>query len=218
MGERFWEITLRVYPNTSHRGAAVLLHRRRPTGRRKEVRPNDVPFGLRDIRDLPAPPIGRWLEFARKHDYLCDLYFDAAYSPTRYAHLQFLSLAQATEAYHRDCRDQSKNKKTEFGQRLTQLLEDVGPALIPAITDRAVFVRHVKDTRHYYTHYGLEPHARPIRGVESLYWLTQQLALVLAACFYGEMGFPPDRVREIMENSGRLYDVQFARDAGKIQP
>lgn len=209
--ERHNELTrLAVVPTSKRedRGAKVLLYPSRQARVARSTAHVNVPLGFQDIRETPSVTVGRWLQLAQDLDNICDLYFDATYSPITYTHLQFLNLAQAAEVYHR----RRSNRKQSLQARLRALLDKVGEAVTPAIMNRDAFIRRVEDTRDYYTHYDVKVLDNAVRDIESLYWLAQQMALVLAACLYLELGFTPDRVKGIMYSSERFNRVVAWQD------
>ena len=85
----------------------------------------DMLFRYTDIADDFAIYLGNWLAKATNLRAVFDLYFGTFYIPSMYSYLEFLTLAQAIEAYHRHVYGGAYMSKDEY--------EPIRQALIDAI-------------------------------------------------------------------------------------
>lgn len=92
-------------------------------------------------------------------------------------------------------------------ERLNDLLLETKGALDPIITDSELFVKTVKNTRNYYTHWNKSLEKKAAKG-EELFRLTQRLSFLVQTCLLIEIGFTPDRCATIL---GKNKEYQFIR-------
>jgi hypothetical protein len=72
------------------------------------------------------------------------------------------------------------------------------------------FVRSVRDTRNYYTHW--DPAGRRKAAIEhELYRLTLQLRTVLEAAFLLELNFECERIDAVLERARRFEEIDLQR-------
>jgi hypothetical protein len=72
---------------------------------KKHLDRRDMPFRYQDIADDFPKYLRCWFTKAEKLRPVFDLYFGIFYVPSMYVHLEFLTLAQALETYHRRMHD-----------------------------------------------------------------------------------------------------------------
>lgn len=75
--------------------------------------------------------------------------------------------------------------------------EGVASAVGDSRKDRKAFIHKVWLNRNYRTHHDKDLESQAVRG-EDLYRLNQKLKLLLEVCLMGEIGFEPDKVRELV--------------------
>ena len=71
--------------------------------------------------------------------------------------------------------------------RLEELLSESITIINPIIKDSAEFVKKVRDTRNYLTHYDKSGESKAAKGTE-LHWLTERLLILLKSCLLSELG------------------------------
>jgi hypothetical protein len=64
--------------------------------------------------------------------------------------------------------------------------------------DRDKFLYEVVTTRNYHTHFDQSKEIEAARG-EELYWITQELKLLIEICLLGEIGFEDERIRDLIK-------------------
>ncbi len=104
------------------------------------------------------------------------------------------------------------SNEPRLAQRLSDLVAYVGPAIAPLVRDPAAFVKVVKDTRNYYTHYD-KTLARKAADQLDLYWLAQTLSYLLQGCLLRELGLSLDRCAELFSRNRRYqHAIRQAQD------
>ena len=78
------------------------------------------------------------------------------------------------------------HNELSLSKRLEEILNECPPKILTQIGDQRVFIKKVRDTRNYFTHYD-KPET--IATVEELFQLTPKLRLLLQFCFLKETGF-----------------------------
>jgi hypothetical protein len=103
---------------------------------------------------------------------------------------------------------ESLSSKIHFGNelslksRLKAIFEDFGDIFSPLITDYDEFIKDVKNTRNYYTHYSADLERKAKTG-EDLFVLTEKLKFVIEICFLKELGLPSDIIKAISSKDSR---------------
>lgn len=111
----------------------------------------DMLFGFQDIEDEYAQVIQNWFAKREKFAHSMTLFFAIRNSGRMYIELEFLSLVQTLEAYHREIQVNS-DKRVWLIKRLSELLERTQPVISRLVRNRARFARKVTDTRNFLTH------------------------------------------------------------------
>jgi ApeA N-terminal domain 1 len=105
----------------------ILYQPIRNAPRRNRPRADEALFTLPDIAGREEECFRNWFAKADWLDPVCALYFGTLYNPSRYLDLNFLSLVQAVEAYHRRASDETDKPAGEHEARLKEIL-DAAPA------------------------------------------------------------------------------------------
>jgi hypothetical protein len=97
-------------------------------------------------------------------------------------------------------------KKFEFGDAITlqTRLKDIidkhfNEALDKLIENKDKFIKNVKDSRNYYTHYSKDSHKKALRG-HDLFYLSERLKILLVCTFLLEIGFDNDLLSSLLES------------------
>lgn len=92
-------------------------------------------------------------------------------------------------------------------KRLEELLkENHNKTLSKMIIDRDQFIRDVKNSRNFYTHYDKRLEKKAIKGNE-LYLLTEKLRTLLICVLLNEMGFTKNKIESIfLRNEWRFFN------------
>lgn len=78
-------------------------------------------------------------------------------------------------------------------------------------SDENSFIKQVRNTRNYLTHYDKSLQGKAIKG-EDLYWLTQTLEFLLQACFLKGLGFSTEQcVALFKRNKQYQFAVKLAK-------
>lgn len=198
---------------------------------RKVGGPPRMFFTRQDIGPNLAVYIQNWLEKADLLKPVYDLYFGVMYNSYEYLDMQFLNLVHAVETYHRRVicnqvmpEEQHQEKvarilakvgeedrswleeklmysnEPTLRQRLREILKLSPQLVMKAIGNFKSFIKKVVDTRNYLTHYDQSLEGQAARG-EELYHLTQRLKMVLQTCLLRELGFPPEKIEELLAHA-----------------
>lgn len=85
-------------------------------------------------------------------------------------------------------------------QRLVQIFERVGQCVSALIPDGERFIRRVRDTRNYLTHFDPSLADRAARG-QDLYRLTLQVRYLLIAVILQDIGFSEQETKRLLESN-----------------
>lgn len=105
------------------------------------------------------------------------------------------------------------NEQFNFGNNLnlhTRLTEIVtkykNEILDKIIGDKELFVKQVKWSRNYYTHYSSSGEKKALRGID-LFYLTEKLKILLVCTILIEVGFDKDKLTQLLEqNKHRFFN------------
>ncbi|MBC8100918.1 MAG: hypothetical protein H7Y11_15870, partial [Armatimonadetes bacterium] len=90
-------------------------------------------------------------------------------------------------------------------KRLKLILRDIlGPyktTVDRLFGNHEVFISKLVDTRNYLTHYTKQPNT--VVDLQKQLNFVQSLKLLMQLCFLAEMGFPQEKVEELMKNHYR---------------
>jgi hypothetical protein len=90
-----------------------------------------------------------------------------------------------------------------LNDRIVQLINSLDPMTRHFICrDSEKFARLLKDSRNYYTHYGI-PKAKALTG-KDLRWATEQTSLLLKILILKECGIPESLIQEKLNESGHF--------------
>jgi hypothetical protein len=162
-----------------------------------------------------------------------DLLFAVVFAGRQALETRFLLLAQATELYHRQRFPGGQLDPDEHAERVTTILDSVPSAhrewleaeleysnepslrhrlkrltkyadLSPYGVLSSGFVWKASTSRNYYTHYSYKLKDKAAKGAR-LYWLSEELRILLTACLLHDLGFDED------ETWARLQGTRLAR-------
>lgn len=92
------------------------------------------------------------------------------------------------------------NEQFNFGNnlnlhnRLSELVDKYSNSIIDKmISDKDLFIKQIKDSRNYYTHYSKSLEKKALKGNE-LYYLTKKLQILLVCAFLIEIGIPKNNL------------------------
>lgn len=83
--------------------------------------------------------------------------------------------------------------------RLLELLEKYSnPIIDKMISDRMIFIKQIKDSRNYYTHYSKSLEKKALKG-NDLYKLSQKIKVLLTCAFLMECGFNSEELEDSLD-------------------
>ena len=94
-------------------------------------------------------------------------------------------------------------------KRLKDIFEKYKEVVDDFIEDKDIFVNRVVDTRNYLTHYDKNLMEKAVDG-EQLYYVTQQLKIVIVICLLSELGFNFKEIKNLLARN-RRYKYVFNR-------
>ena len=94
-------------------------------------------------------------------------------------------------------------------KRLKDLFEKYKEVVDDFIEDKDIFINRVVDTRNYLTHYDKNLREKAVDG-EQLYYVTQQLKIVIVICLLSELGFNFKEIKNLLAKN-RRYKYVFNR-------
>ena len=101
--------------------------------------------------------------------------------------------------------------------RLIELLDKTQKVMNPLVGDHLTFVRKVKYTRNYFTHWNTDLQDKAAQG-EELFRITQTLLFMLQTCLLMELGCTPERCAELIsKNKKYQYAVRNISKTEKSQ-
>lgn len=119
-----------------------------------------------------------------------------------YSEMKKNILLATPEKYHSWLRDQFNfGNNLNLEARLIELVNKYNNDLIDeVISNKIEFVKQVKHSRNYYTHYSSNLKKNALEGVE-LMGLTDKLKMLLVLAFLHEIGIPKEQISEFFENA-----------------
>jgi len=85
--------------------------------------------------------------------------------------------------------------------RLDELIEELSNNTVKKIiTDKEAFIKEVKHSRNYYTHYDKSTERKAKKGAE-LFTLTEKLKVVLVCAVLKQTGFSPDQIQALFDRN-----------------
>ena len=220
-----------------HRSVSLYYSSIRPE-RIQRIQTSNMRFSLIQIEQQFESIIKKWFEKAELLPiYL--LYFGNIYSPITYLNLQFLSLVQAVEAYHRRVKGTTDLSPEKHQERYDAILEAVPEEyrewvkqrlqhsnevnlrrrlnlLVEEHSDILVkhigkrkFVSDVVNTRNYFTHYDEELKNKAITEPKQLYVLCEKLKTLIEVCFLAELELSQEQIKRMMHRTMSNRDGVF---------
>lgn len=110
--------------------------------------------------------------------------------------------------YHDWLKDQfSFGNYLNLHTRLTEIVSKYSNEILDKIIgDKELFVKQVKWSRNYYTHYSSSGEKQALKGTE-LFYLTEKLKIVLVCTFLIEVGFDNEKLKKLLEqNKYRFFN------------
>ena len=108
----------------------------------------------------------------------------------------------------------SFSNEPSLHSRLSEMIESVKESIEPLVGDLDLFIKKVKDTRNYLTHYDKSSKKKAVQGVD-LFWLIQSLSFLLQALLLAELGFSKEEIKGFISSKSMF---NFVRDNLKINP
>lgn len=119
-----------------------------------------------------------------------------------YSEMQKCLLEVTPEKYHFWLKDQFNfGNSLNLEARLIELVNKYNNDLIDeVISDKMEFVKQVKHSRNYYTHYSTNLKKNALEGIE-LMRLTDKLKMLLVSAFLHEIGITKNQISEFFQNA-----------------
>lgn len=193
---------------------------------------NQMLFGFSDIQDGAEEMINKWIDSYEQYEHVFNLYFQAQLRPQPSLEVQFLSLAQGLEAYHRESCDDKymeddefkplrrkvikefpKKDRDWFAARLNRAnelsLRDRIRRMVEVFNnffgeeEKALFIDLFVGTRNSLTHPSSDLESRAAKG-ENLYILCLKTELLFELYFLNIMGFSAEQIQSIADKCPQL--------------
>lgn len=209
-----------------------------------QLLPDDLLFGLKDIKETFGDTMSRWLAIADELDSVCNLFFSTRYSQKMYQENHFLNIVQAAESYHRRRRFNRVLSKVEHEERISRIIDNAleedkewlkqklafsnEPSLKERLIDLGQETKEItsplitdedsfiKQVRDNRNY--LTHYDKSLRKKavkgENLYWLTYTLEVLLQTCFLKELGFSSEQCVALFERNER-YQFAVQRTEGE---
>ena len=91
-------------------------------------------------------------------------------------------------------------------EKLQWALNSLAPLSHKIIPDQTTFIQNVKRTRHFFTHFDPKLKKKALAGQE-LYFLTEQVRLVLELCLLRDLDFGQDELTAFLRRTQRLVEL-----------
>jgi hypothetical protein len=206
---------------------------RKPVAEAKSKIDWQMLFSYQDIKEDFPEIIGNWYRNYNQLKPSLDLVFEQFYSREKILETSFLTLAQAAETLHarlnpdktqllpskfKELKQVVKDALPEEHKELANALnnnlylslrlEDIfekysTPFLLEVVKDQAKFLKDIKHSRNYYTHYSPKEESKALKGLE-LVLLKDKLLLLLFSAFLIEIGFDKEKLQEIFKAKSHL--------------
>ncbi|MFW5983443.1 MAG: HEPN domain-containing protein [bacterium] len=110
-------------------------------------------------------------------------------------------LAVTPSVYHEWLHEQFNfGNNLKLHDRLMDLLNKYSNKIIDKIIgDKEKFIKEIKHSRNYYTHYSQDLKKKAIKG-KDLFYLTEKLKALLVCAFLMEIGFTKIKLEELLDN------------------
>ena len=189
-------------------------------------------FRFSDIQDGAEKMINKWIDSYEQYEHVFNLYFQAQLRPQLSLEVQFLSLAQGLEAYHRESCDDKYMGDDEFKTLRQKVLKEfpekdkqwfearLNHANELSLRERirrmvevfnnffgeeekALFIKLFVDTRNFLTHPGSSSKSRAAKR-ENLHILCLKMELLFELHFLNLMGFSQEQIQSIADKCPKL--------------
>jgi len=110
--------------------------------------------------------------------------------------------------YHSWLKDQFNfGNNLNLHKRLVEILDKYSNEILDVIiSDKDEFVKQVKHSRNYYTHYSKDGKKKALKGSE-LFYLSEKLKLQLVCAFLMEIGFTKEQLSQSLDRvKWRLFN------------
>ncbi len=110
--------------------------------------------------------------------------------------------------FHKWLKDQFNfGNNLNLHARLTEITDKYSNGILDKIIDdKKLFVKQVKHSRNYYTHYSKDGKKKALKGSD-LFYLTEKLKILLVCAFLMEVGFKNNQLTEFLDNvKWRLFN------------
>jgi len=211
------------------------------------VRPKEALFTLPEIAGREAECFNNWFAKAAWLDPVYDLYFGTLYNPSTYLDLNFLTLAQALEAYHRRSSSETDKPPNEHEERMKVVLEAVPTehrewlnkqleysnelsfrrrlkklfAQFSYVLDELVPDRNGTIDAICTSRNYLTHYDQKLKPREAtgakLLYLVEVLKVVLQCCFLKELGLPDDAVKEFVFRSRSVRMIRHLQKPRSLE-
>lgn len=204
---------------------------------------NQMLFRFSDIQDGAEKMINKWIDSYEQYEHVFNLYFQAQLRPQLSLEVQFLSLAQGLEAYHRESCDDKYMEDDEFRtlrrkalkefpekdkdwfaarlRRANELsLRDRIQKMVEVFNnffgeeEKALFIKLFVDTRNSLTHPSSDLESRAAKR-ENLHILCLKTELLFELYFLNIMGFSAEQIQSIADKCPKL---QWKRSRSLSEP
>ncbi len=91
--------------------------------------------------------------------------------------------------------------------RLSEMIDSVKEAIEPLVGDIDLFIKKVKNTRNYFTHYDKSNKKKAMQGLD-LFWLIQGLSFLLQALLLAELGFSNEEIKGFISSNSMFNLVR----------
>lgn len=114
--------------------------------------------------------------------------------------------ALVSKNYHNWLKDQfSFGNNLNLHTRLTEIVSKYSNEILDKIIgDKELFVKQVKWSRNYYTHYSASGEKQALKGLD-LFYLTEKLKIVLVCAFLIEVGFDNEKLKKLLEQNKHRF-------------
>jgi hypothetical protein len=134
------------------------------------------------------------------------LYNHTKFPKTEFKKMKEVILQLTPTEYHKRLNDQFNfGNNLNLYSRLIELCDKYSNSVLDkVIGEKEIFVKQVKNSRNYYTHYSDISKAKALEGQE-LYILTEKLKILLVSAFLLEVGFERTLLENLLENNKHRF-------------
>ena len=172
---------------------------------------NKMTFPFTSLMDLVPAVFQAWFAQTEEDRVPYNLCRDVIFSKDPYSKFEFLALVHALESHHRNLYRENRRKEQDktvkqdkrepsLLERLKELRSKVPKDLLnnPGLSDD--FLRSVRDTRHYFSHYNPEDREKALVG-NDFYEAINRLIMFVAAVLYRKLSIPDETILEVFRRA-----------------